>query len=139
MAMKWKKIAGIGRKRISVPRPVVDFDAEKSSKSVASKGHFVVYTYDEKRYMIPLAYLTNNIFRELLQMAEEEFGLPSNGPIRLPCDAILMDYIVLLVQRGVSDDMEKALVISLASGRCSVSPSLTRAQSSHHQCLIQGF
>ncbi|PIA32922.1 hypothetical protein AQUCO_04300106v1 [Aquilegia coerulea] len=140
MAIRWKKIA-IGRKRISLPRTLSNnLDAEKSSdcKSVASKGHFVVYTSDKRRFMIPLVYLSNTVFRELLIMAEEEFGLPKDGPIMLPCDSIFMDYIISMVRRGVSEDMQEALVISLATGRCSVSSSFGQTQI-NNQYLIQGF
>lgn len=48
-------------------------------------------------------------------MSEEEFGLSSHGPIRLPCDSALMNYIVLLVQRGVARDLERALLNTIDS------------------------
>ncbi|KAF5186126.1 Auxin-responsive protein saur66 [Thalictrum thalictroides] len=140
MAIRWKKIA-IGRRRISLPRTVSNNpDAEKPSgtKSVASKGHFVVYTCDRRRFMIPLVYLSNIIFKELLLMAEEEFGLPKDGPIMLPCDSFFMDYIILIVRRGVSEDLQKAVVISLATGRCSVSSSFGKTQI-NNQFLVHGF
>lgn len=94
MAKKWQKLAASKRKRISFPTtgPV---DAESgSTSSMTEKGHFVVYTTDEKRFVVPLAYLKNNVIRELFKMAEDEFGLPSCGPITLPCDADFMHYIV---------------------------------------------
>ena len=52
---------------------------------VADKGHFVVYTTDKRRFVVPLMYLNNEIFRELLKMSEDEFELPNDGPITLPC------------------------------------------------------
>ncbi|RVX12294.1 Auxin-responsive protein SAUR67 [Vitis vinifera] len=108
------------RKTISSPRTKVDVDADNCSTSVADKGHFVVYTTDKRRFMIPLAYLSNNILRELFKMAEEEFGLQSNGPITLPCDSVFMEYILPLIQRGVAKDVEKALLFSLATSCCSL-------------------
>ncbi|MCD9559575.1 hypothetical protein HAX54_017625 [Datura stramonium] len=57
--------------------------------SIVEKGHFVVYTTDQARFSIPLAYLLNEIIRQLLNMSEEEFGLPSGGPITLPCDKLM--------------------------------------------------
>nr|DAD41767.1 TPA_asm: hypothetical protein HUJ06_016090 [Nelumbo nucifera] len=60
-----------------------------------------------------------NIFRELFRMSEEEFGLPRNGPITLPCDAAFMEYVVSLVQGHASKDLEKALLISMDAGRFS--------------------
>ncbi|KAJ9704639.1 hypothetical protein PVL29_002948 [Vitis rotundifolia] len=125
MARKWQRRVALGRKRISSPRTNADMDAGTCSTSVADKGHFVVYTTDKRRFMIPLVYLSNNIFRELFKMSEEEFGLQSDGPITLPCDSVFMQYILPVIQRGVAKDMEKALIFSLATSRCS--------QSSFHQ------
>ncbi|KAD4982154.1 hypothetical protein E3N88_18825 [Mikania micrantha] len=67
---------------------------KESSKSccnekMANKGHFVVYTIDKNRFVIPLSYLNTNIFKELLRMSEDEFGLPSNGPITLLYSAVV--------------------------------------------------
>ncbi|XVE95868.1 hypothetical protein REPUB_Repub02eG0171400 [Reevesia pubescens] len=121
MARKWQKMAAIERKRVTSPRTNQKMaGANHSNKSpVVDKGHFVIYTSDQKRFVIPLAYLGNNIFVELLKMSEEEFGLPSDGPITLPCDSVVMDYIVSLLQRGLAKDLEKAVVSSVASYRCS--------------------
>nr|DAD46608.1 TPA_asm: hypothetical protein HUJ06_016545 [Nelumbo nucifera] len=93
MARKWQKLAAIGRRRISSAR------ATMHRRSAANwwpmiKGHFVVYTADNGRFVIPLAYLSNPIFIELLRISEEEFGLPSDGPITLPCDAVFVEYII---------------------------------------------
>lgn len=90
-----------------------------SSTSEAEKGHFVVYTTDMRRFAMPLAYLCTNIFQELFKMSEEEFGLSSEGPIRLPCDAVFMNYMVLLMEQGAAKDLEKALLNSIATSRCS--------------------
>ncbi|KAF5186125.1 Auxin-responsive protein saur64 [Thalictrum thalictroides] len=79
----------------------------------STKGYFVVYTTDKKRFVIPLQYLNNKIFKELFRMSEEQFGLPRNGPIILPCDGVFMEYIVSFLQRKTSDDLEKALLISM--------------------------
>ncbi|KAK3231412.1 hypothetical protein Dsin_003293 [Dipteronia sinensis] len=63
---------------------------------MARKGHFVVYLADQTQLVIPVKYLENNIIRELLKIAEDEFGLPCNGPITLPCDAVFMEYAISL-------------------------------------------
>ncbi|KAK3206786.1 hypothetical protein Dsin_020832 [Dipteronia sinensis] len=84
--------------RISLPRATAEVDVESFSKaSLAEKGHFVIYTFDQKRFVIPLAYLNNDIFQELLKLFEEEFGLSSdetNYIVMLPCDAAFMTCIV---------------------------------------------
>ncbi|WMV26310.1 hypothetical protein MTR67_019695, partial [Solanum verrucosum] len=53
---------------------------------------------------------------KLLSMSTEQFGLPSGGPIKLPCDAAFMDYMVSLIKKGVVvEDLHKALLISIPS------------------------
>jgi len=40
----------------------------------ADKGHCAMYTADDKRFEVPLAYLSTVVFSELLQISKEEFG-----------------------------------------------------------------
>ena len=81
LAKKWQKLAALRRKRIALPQ----MDRSSCSTSeMADKGHFVVYSADQKRFLLPLNYLNNKIVRELLKLAEEEFGLPTNGPLIVP-------------------------------------------------------
>ncbi|KAI3714190.1 hypothetical protein L1987_72785 [Smallanthus sonchifolius] len=82
------------------------------------KGHFVVYATDKIRFVMPLHYLNNVVFLELLRISEDEFGLPRDGPITLPCDSTLMNYLVSVFERGFSHDFEKALLASVV-GECS--------------------
>ncbi|KAL6346903.1 hypothetical protein AAG906_003020 [Vitis piasezkii] len=137
MARKWQRIASLGRKRISSSRTNNNEDAKSCIASVAYKGHFVVYTADQRRFMIPLVFLSNNIFRELFRMSEEEFGLPSNGPITLPYDSVFMEYIIPLIQRGMAKDIEKALLFSITTSRCSLLSSHQGQMG--HQLLLCGY
>ncbi|KAJ4834319.1 hypothetical protein Tsubulata_014219 [Turnera subulata] len=98
IAIKWRALAGVGRRRISLPRVAL------CHQQKASKGHFVVYTMDRNRFVIPLVYLDNNIFRELFRMSEEAFGLPRDGPITLACDSAFLEYVLSIVQRNTSKD-----------------------------------
>ncbi|XP_004250227.2 auxin-responsive protein SAUR68-like [Solanum lycopersicum] len=136
MAKKWQKFAAMQRKRISFPRNGIDADScSTSSSSIVEKGHFVVYTADQARFVIPLAYLENEVIRQLLNMSEEEFGIPCGGPITLPCDSAFMDYIISLISRGVTaGDLHKALLLSIPSSCCSAS-SLHR-ESGNQQLLV---
>nr|GLL37043.1 auxin-responsive protein SAUR68-like [Ipomoea trifida] len=118
MAKKWQKFVIIRRKRISFPKQNEEADSCSTSSAV-NKGHFVIYTADQKRFVIPLSFLDNKIIRQLLEMSEEEFGLPSDGPITLPCDAVFMKYIVSLLSRGASTELQNALLVSVTSNRCS--------------------
>ncbi|XP_015072953.1 auxin-responsive protein SAUR68-like [Solanum pennellii] len=123
MVRKWQKLAAMQRKRISFPRNDGDVDSfSTSSSSIVEKGHFVVYTADQARFVVPLAYLENEVIRQLLSMSEEEFGLPSGGPITLPCDSAFMSYIISLVKKGVAaGDLHKAVLLSIPSSCCSIS------------------
>ncbi|XP_031103250.1 auxin-responsive protein SAUR68-like [Ipomoea triloba] len=118
MAHKWQKFVAIRRRRISFSKQNEEVDSCSTSSAV-NKGHFVIYTADQKRFVIPLSFLDNKIIRQLLEMSEEEFGLPSDGPITLPCDAVLMKYIISLLTRGVSTQLQNALLVSVTSNRCS--------------------
>ncbi|KAL2469255.1 Auxin-responsive protein SAUR67 [Forsythia ovata] len=124
MARKWQKFAAIRRKRISFPRHNDNVDVEScSTSSVIEKGHFVVYTADKKRFVIPLTFLKSEVFGELLKMSEEEYGLPSDRPITVPCDALFMDYIILLIQRGRAGSLHEALLMPVDKSHCSLSSS----------------
>ena len=104
------KVAAMGRRRrIVVPRNDSAKDSTVTGKSRPEKGNLAVYTADGRRFVLPLAYFHNPIFVELLKMSEEEFGLPGNGPITLPCEGVFMDYVVSLVQRCVCVKMWRRL------------------------------
>lgn len=112
IARKWQKLPATRRKGMSFPRSFGHGDAVVCSRrpSMAEKGHFVVYSADGKRFVLPLAYLKNKIIRQLFRLAEEEFGLHSNGPLTLPCDANYMECVISLVRSHVSKDVEKAFI-----------------------------
>ncbi|CAN4114725.1 unnamed protein product [Withania somnifera] len=120
MVRRWQKFEAKQRKRISFQR---------------NGRHFVVYTADQTRFVIPLAYLENEVIRQLLNMSEEEFGLPSGGPITLPCDSVFMDYIVSLIKKGVAaGDLHNAVLLSTAS--CCCSTSALHQETGNQQILV---
>ncbi|KAL3621336.1 hypothetical protein CASFOL_036248 [Castilleja foliolosa] len=60
---------------------------EKRSAEVP-KGHFAVYVgeNEKKRFVIPVSYLNNPSFQELLFQAEEEYGFDHpTGGLTIPC------------------------------------------------------
>ncbi|TYI95288.1 hypothetical protein E1A91_D02G269200v1 [Gossypium mustelinum] len=115
-------MVAIRRKRITLPSSTLDSDTNSCSTSTAvEKGHFVVYSAGQKRFVLPLEYLKKEIVMELFNLAEEEFGLPGNGLLIFPCDATFMEYVIALIKRKPSKDVEKALILSVASSRCSSS------------------
>ncbi|KAL4186549.1 hypothetical protein AMTRI_Chr09g14640 [Amborella trichopoda] len=94
---------------------------------VADEGHFVIYITDRN---CP-------IFRELLLMAEEEFGFTGCGPLRVPCEAFVMEYIVSLLRKNASKELDKALA-SMASCRTSLA-SLAPHQTTPANMIQHGF
>lgn len=65
-----------------MPKYQCDADARK-----APKGQFVVYVGEElKRFTLPLSYLKNPIFQQLLKKSAEEYGYSDSRGIVLPCD-----------------------------------------------------
>lgn len=103
------KAASLGRRKIL-----------SSTFPTTEKGHFVVYTVDRIRFMIPLSYLEHSLFQELLRLSEEEFGTSSDSPITLVCDAVSLENMVMLIKTGVTQDLEiKAMLDSISSLTCS--------------------
>ncbi|EEF39761.1 auxin-responsive protein SAUR68 [Ricinus communis] len=132
LARKWQKMAAIRRKQIPLPKTITRIDTSSCSvPAKAEKGCFVVYSADQQQFLLPLEYLNNEIVRELFDMAEEVFGLPSNGPLTLPCDAELMEYAISLIKQKVTRDIEQALLTSIASS-CSSSFHLQHQATIHH-------
>ncbi|KAK0581069.1 hypothetical protein LWI29_009624 [Acer saccharum] len=132
MVRKRQRQAAMGRvEGISLPRAPAEVDVESYSKvSLAEKGHFVIYTFDRKRFVIPLAYLSNGIFLELLKLSEEEFGLSSDEPITLPCDAAFMTCIVSQIKQGAAKGLDKAFLDSIITRHCTFSAAFPEEQQS---------
>lgn len=74
------------------------------------RGHFVVYTKEGKRFVVPIYYLTHPIFKVLLEMAEEEFGTTAHGPLQVPCEEEFMEYIFTLLRKNPSAEVKTALI-----------------------------
>ncbi|KAE8724751.1 putative SAUR-like auxin-responsive protein family [Hibiscus syriacus] len=120
LARKWQKLAAIKRKRITLSRTSGKVDTNScSTSSKVEKCHFVVYSSDEKRFVLPFEYLNNEIVMELFQLAEEEFELQGSEHLTLPCDSALMEYVIGLIKKKASKEVEKALIMSVVSVRCS--------------------
>jgi Auxin responsive protein len=70
----------------------------KSNMPASPKGHFAAYTRDGQRFLVPISYLNSKIFKDLLKLAEEEYGVSSDGPLVLPCDASFMRRTLEMLQ-----------------------------------------
>ncbi|KAK3138304.1 hypothetical protein QOZ80_5AG0367140 [Eleusine coracana subsp. coracana] len=111
LAKKWQMMAALGRKHLTWGTAK---ESNECGASVAGRGHCVVYTTDGKRFEVPLVYLGNKVFEELLWMSQEEFGYAIDGRILLPCDAATMEYALCLLRRSVSSEVEKAFLSTVA-------------------------
>ncbi|KAK3132760.1 hypothetical protein QOZ80_6AG0527360 [Eleusine coracana subsp. coracana] len=111
LAKKWQRMAALRRTRLLWRTPR---DVDECCASVASKGHFVVYSADGKRFEVPLEYLSTAVFTQLLRISQEEFGFTSDGRIILPCDATVMEYAMCLMRRSASAEVEKAFLSTMA-------------------------
>ncbi|KAL5984135.1 hypothetical protein ACLOJK_018237 [Asimina triloba] len=114
-------------------------NVQPRKKSTPNKGHFIVYTTDGRRFAIPLAYHNSPIFQELFKLSEDEYGLPSDGPITIPCNGASMQYVLSSLQRAaMPKDVESALLLSMANGRCSRFSNPLQAQSTPPM-LVRGY
>ncbi|XP_020173526.1 auxin-responsive protein SAUR36-like [Aegilops tauschii subsp. strangulata] len=108
LAKKWQRMVAVGGQQTAAA------DGCCSTTSVADRGHCVMYTADGSRFEVPLVYLGTMVFRELLRMSQEEFGFSSDGKITLPFDASVMEYVMCLIRRDASEEVEKAFLSSIA-------------------------
>ncbi|KAL6011845.1 hypothetical protein ACLOJK_002311 [Asimina triloba] len=107
LAKKGRKVIAPRSRRSSFSTCDGASDSNGCSTSVVERGHFVVYSIDGIRCVLPLASLDSPIFTELLEMSEEEFGLPSEGPITLPCSGVFLEYVASMIKRSMSKDVER--------------------------------
>ncbi|CAN1160429.1 Auxin-responsive protein SAUR24 [Linum perenne] len=66
------------------------------------KGFLVVYVGEtqKKRFVVPVCYLRQPLFQDLLSMAEEEFGFDHPmGGLTLPCSEETFIYVTSALSR----------------------------------------
>ncbi|KAM0880216.1 hypothetical protein ACQ4PT_033722 [Festuca glaucescens] len=111
LAKKWQRVEALGRKRLAVSAK----EDEGCCTSVPTKGHCIMYMADGRRFEVPLVYLSTTLFGELLKMSQEKFGFASHGKITLPCDAAVLEYVMSLLRKNASADVENALLSSMVT------------------------
>ncbi|RCV12776.1 hypothetical protein SEVIR_2G306000v4 [Setaria viridis] len=112
LAKRWQHMAALGRRRLMTIGATKDGKLYCAS-TIANKGHCIVYTADGKRFEVPLVYLNTNVFGELLRMSEDEFGFTSEDRITVPCEAAVMEYVMRLLRRKPSEEVESAVLSSV--------------------------
>ncbi|GAB2291741.1 hypothetical protein Dimus_025990 [Dionaea muscipula] len=74
---------------ISIVKRILKLQSPSRNQQGVPKGHISVYVGEDeerKRYVVPLSYLSQPLFQELLNHAEEEFGFKHPmGGLTLPC------------------------------------------------------
>uniref|UniRef100_A0A0E0DWT1 Auxin-responsive protein n=1 Tax=Oryza meridionalis TaxID=40149 RepID=A0A0E0DWT1_9ORYZ len=67
-------------------------------------------------------------------MSQEEFGFAGgDGRITLPCDAAAMEYVMRLLRRNASEEVERAFLSSVATMPCQNSGCTMPPVALHHQ------
>jgi SAUR family protein len=57
-----------------------------SSEGALPKGYFAVYVGEEaRRFVVPTGYLREPAFRDLMQLAADEFGFAQAAGLHVPC------------------------------------------------------
>ncbi|KAG8057643.1 hypothetical protein GUJ93_ZPchr0002g23622 [Zizania palustris] len=132
-----KRLAQLARKLQRVKTTGREDDACCTTSPVADKGHCAVYTADGTRFEVPLPYLGTTVLGELLKMSQEEFGFSSDGRITLPCDAAVMEYVMCLLRRNASEEVERAFLSSVATAvACQHSGSSMPPAALHQQFAV---
>ena len=78
----------MGFRLAGIRRPSFSATESSSWKTMdVPKGHLAVYVGERfKRFVIPISYLNQPLFQELLSQAEEEFGYDHPmGGLTIPC------------------------------------------------------
>jgi len=132
LAKKWQHMAALGR-RLTTITATKDGNLYCAS-AIANKGHCIVYTADGKRFEVPLVYLNTNVFGELLRMSEDEFGFTSEDRITVPCEAAVMEYVMCLLRRKPSEEVERAVLSSVVRP-CNYMSSMTMVSKGLNQSL----
>ena len=82
------KFPGILHKKKTLRRSLSGIKEAALKSTTIPKGYFAVYVGEDqkKRCVVPLSYLNEPAFQELLSMAEEEFGYDHPmGGLTIPC------------------------------------------------------
>ncbi|XP_076902272.1 auxin-induced protein 15A-like [Bidens hawaiensis] len=81
---------------------------EKVSEDV-KEGHFAVIAFDgyneERRFVVPLAYLDRPCIQRLLERAAEEYGFDHEGALMVPCSPMELEWMLTQEDSGSGDEV----------------------------------
>lgn len=68
------------------------------------EGYLPVYVglKELRRFVINASFLNHPIFAELLQKSAQEYGYEQKGGLKIPCDVMLFEYIIFLLNNQES-------------------------------------
>ncbi|PHU22054.1 Auxin-responsive protein SAUR21 [Capsicum chinense] len=75
---------------------------KSSSTRDVPKGHFAVYVGEtqKKRFVVPISFLSEPLFQDLLSQAEEEFGFDHPmGGVTIPCSEDLFTDLTFRLRK----------------------------------------
>ncbi|PSS02057.1 Auxin-induced protein like [Actinidia chinensis var. chinensis] len=72
------------------------------------KGYLAVYVGPElRRFIIPTSYLTDPVFKVLLEKVEEEFGFNHSGGLTIPCEIETFKYLLKVMETHQNDQPDQ--------------------------------
>ncbi|KAK4342363.1 hypothetical protein RND71_038179 [Anisodus tanguticus] len=76
------------------------------------KGYLAVYVGPElRRFIIPTSYLSDPLFKVLLEKVEEEFGFDHTGGLTIPCEIETFKYLLQCMENHQRDHAGSSLAI----------------------------
>ncbi|KAL6269942.1 hypothetical protein ACE6H2_026853 [Prunus campanulata] len=108
------RLPGIVNAKRSLIRSLSSSSQTADSKTLdIPKGYFAVYVGEsqKKRFLIPISYLNEPLFLDLLSQAEEEFGYDHPmGGITIPCSEDTFLHLTSHLSNSLSNDEEEAML-----------------------------
>lgn len=72
------------------------------------KGYLAVYVGSElRRFIIPTSYLSDPLFKVLLEKVEEEFGFDHSGGLTIPCEIETFKYLLKCMENHQKDHADE--------------------------------
>eukprot|EP01018_Ginkgo_biloba_P020019 Gb_02938 [translate_table: standard] len=78
------------------------------------EGHLPIYVgKDLIRFVIDAHVVNHPLFAELLQTSAQEFGYQQKGGLRIPCDVMVFEHILCLINSEVSNAHDSTIMATI--------------------------